>query len=99
MAELPKDIPLVSSAFLIVITTGSLLGFGKEAGTMRYKSTIWLIGIMAVVLIFTGIVTGETMWPSAVDEQRAQTQEFVKIKCDPCDYNVDYGGEYLPIKK
>jgi hypothetical protein len=60
---------------------------------------IWLIGMIAVVLIFPGVVTGEKMWTPAVYEQMAQEKEHVKFKCDPCDYNIDYGSEYYPTEK
>jgi predicted nucleic-acid-binding Zn-ribbon protein len=71
---------------------------------MTAKLTIWGIGIMAIVFIFTGSVTGEILMPSEIDVQIVQEKETVQIKCDPCDYNIDYGnwdhpGEKSPVEK
>jgi hypothetical protein len=100
MAELPKDEPLVSSAFLLVLLPRKLLtSFGKEVDTMTTNLTICLIGMMAIVLIFTGSVTGEKMWPSEFGEQIVQGKESVEFESDPCDYNVDYGALYHPAER
>ena len=66
---------------------------------MTTKLTIVLIGLMAVVLIFMGSVTGETIKPSTVDEQTGQAKEFATFECDPCDYNIDYGKAYDDIEQ
>jgi hypothetical protein len=58
---------------------------------MRNKVTIGLIAMVAIMFLFTGIVNGVTMEQSAVDEQTATAKAYVEIKCDPCDYNIDYG--------
>jgi hypothetical protein len=94
MVELPKDKPLVGSAFLLTISIKeALISFGKGVNTMTYTVTIG-IGMVVVMLLFTGNVNGAEMGPSAVDEQIAIAKSYVEIKCDPCDYNIDYGDTY-----
>ena len=60
---------------------------------MKYTSIIG-VGIVGMSLIFTGAVYGGDMGPSAIDEQKVMTKSYVEIKCDPCDYNIDYGDTY-----
>ena len=60
---------------------------------MTYTLTIG-IGMVIIILLFTGIVYGVAMMPSAIDEHKAK--EYVEIKCDPCDYNIDYGDTNYP---
>jgi hypothetical protein len=66
---------------------------------MKYKVTIGLIGMVAIMFLFTGIVNGAIMEPSATDEQKGIAKAYVQIKCDPCDYNIDYGDTYRPTEK
>ncbi len=63
---------------------------------MKYKVTIGLIGMVATMFIFAGIVNGMAMEPSELLEQKAIAKEYVEIKCDPCDYNIDYGDTNYP---
>lgn len=66
---------------------------------MRDKLTIGLMGMVAILFLFTGIVNGVTEEESAIDEQKVMAKAYVEIKCDPCDYNVDYGDTYHPAEK
>jgi len=66
---------------------------------MTTRLTIGLIGMIAVALIFTGSVTGETIKPATVDVQTGQAKEFVTFECDPCDYNLDYGKDADTMKE
>ncbi len=63
---------------------------------MKHKVTIGAV-LMALILLFTGTVYGIEMGPSAIDEQTAKSD--IKIKCDPCDYNIDYGNTLNPSEK
>ena len=79
MAELPKDEPLVDSAFLFLVQQQKLfISFGKEDKSMTDKLTIGLIGLVAIVFMITGIVTGVTMWPPVIDEQIEQVKDSIK---------------------
>ena len=79
MAELPKDEPLVDSAFLLLLQQQKLfISFGKEDKSMTDKLTIGLIGLVAIVFMITGIVTGVTMWPPVIDEQIEQVKDSIK---------------------
>ncbi len=62
---------------------------------MRYKTAIG-VGMAGIMLLFTGTVQGTEMISSA-NEQTAKV--YVEIKCDPCDYNIDYGDTYHPGEK
>jgi hypothetical protein len=65
---------------------------------MKYKVTIG-VGMMVIMLLFTGTVNGVEMGPAAIDSQIAIAKSYVEIKCDPCDYNIDYGDtNYLAGK-
>lgn len=66
---------------------------------MTTKLTICLIGMMAVVLILTGSVTGEKMWPSMSGEEMLQGKEFAEFESDPSNYNIDYETSYHPAGK
>ena len=65
---------------------------------MKYTSIIG-VGIVGMSLIFTGVVYGGDMGPSAIDGQKVIAKSYVEIKCDPCDYNIDYGDTLLPAEK
>jgi hypothetical protein len=77
----------------------AVISFGKGVNKMKYTVTIGLIGVAAIMLLFTGTVSGVRMEPSAIDEQKAISKAYVEVKCDPCDYNIDYGDTYHPIEK
>jgi len=56
---------------------------------MKY---ITAIGIgTALVMLFPMIAWGGEAVRSADNEQMAAATSYVEIKCDPCDYNIDYG--------
>ncbi|UCD35780.1 MAG: hypothetical protein JSU90_02810 [Nitrospiraceae bacterium] len=59
---------------------------------MKYIKAIGLIAVMAVLFSFPGTGNGVTMGPSSGDEQGAAAKTYVEVKCDPCDYNIDYGA-------
>ena len=37
--------------------------------------------------------------PKPTAEQKAMEKTYVEVKCDPCDYNIDYGDTYHPGEK
>jgi hypothetical protein len=65
---------------------------------MKYKVTIG-VGMMVIMLLFTGTVNGVEMGASAIDKQVSIAKSYVEIKCDPCDYNIDYGDTFYPAEK
>jgi hypothetical protein len=71
-------------------------GFGKEVRTMNVTLTIRITGVAAIMFILAGSVHGEIKEPQAVDVQTTMTKSYVGIKCDPCDYNIDYGDTDHP---
>jgi len=52
--------------------------------------------MVGMMLLFTGTVYGGETGSSA-DLQTAKA--YVEVKCDPCDYNIDYGDTYYPAEK
>ena len=56
-------------------------------------------GMVVIMLLFTGTVHAGEMQPFASDEQIAIAKSYVEIKCDPCDYNIDYGDTFYPAEK
>jgi hypothetical protein len=84
--------------FLIVASkTEAFISFGKGVNKMTYKVTIW-VGMVVTMMLFTGSVNAVEMGPSAI-EQIAIEKEYVEVKCDPCDYNIDYGDTFHPAEK
>jgi hypothetical protein len=75
------------------------MNFGKGGKTMKYKVTIGLIGMVAMVFLLMAISNGVTMEQSAVEEQKKIAKAYVEMKCDPCDYNIDYGDTNHPTEK
>ena len=57
------------------------------------------IGMMIILLLLTGSVYGVAMGPSAIDEPNVIAKEYAEVKCDPCDYNIDYGDTFHPAEK
>jgi Zn finger protein HypA/HybF involved in hydrogenase expression len=57
---------------------------------MKYKVTIGIVMVVMMMLL-TGAVNKIEMGPASYDEQITMTKSYVEIKCDPCDYNIDYG--------
>jgi hypothetical protein len=76
----------------------AFISFGKGVNTMTYKTSIG-IAMVAMLLLFTGSVFGVEMEPSAVAEQKVIAKSYVEMKCDPCDYNIDYGNTINPDEK
>ena len=66
---------------------------------MKVKSTRGIIGVAAIMFILAGSFLVGIKEAQAVDKQTATTKSYVEIKCDPCDYNIDYGDTYHPDKK
>ena len=65
---------------------------------MTYTVTIG-VGILAILLLFTGTVNALEWWPFAIDKDIETAKEYVEVKCDPCDYNIDYGDTDHPAEK
>jgi hypothetical protein len=65
---------------------------------MKYLLTIGGV-MLAIMLLFAGTVKGVEMGSSAIDEKIAIAKEYIEIKCDPCDYNIDYGDTNSPAEK
>lgn len=59
---------------------------------MKYDKAIGLIAVVAVLFSFTATANGVTIGPSSGQEEGALAKTYVEVKCDPCDYNVDYGS-------
>jgi len=76
----------------------AVVGFRKGVRTMTYTVTIG-VGILAILLLFTGTVNALEWWPFAIDKDIETAKEYVEVKCDPCDYNIDYGNTYYPAEK
>ena len=66
---------------------------------MTHKLTIGVIVMMALTLLFAAIAAGVQMGPSTMDEEKIMAQAVVEMKCDPCDYNIDYGDTLHPDEK
>ena len=66
---------------------------------MKHKVLRELLGIAALLFLFAGIAHGATMELTAAEEQRAAEITYVEAKCDPCDYNIDYGDTDHPAEK
>ena len=71
----------------------------KEVVMMTTKLTIGFILLMVMVLSMPENVRAEKMLLSAVDKDIAIKKGSVKFKCDPCDYNIDYGNQDSPAAK
>jgi hypothetical protein len=57
------------------------------------KLIIGIIVTMAVTVILSEYIRGEDTAKGAAEKS------VVKFKCDPCDYNIDYGSEVSPAAK
>jgi heme/copper-type cytochrome/quinol oxidase subunit 2 len=49
--------------------------------------------------LVVGTAKEVTTGSSVIDEQKTIAKAYAEIKCDPCDYNIDYGDTYHPAKK
>jgi hypothetical protein len=49
--------------------------------------------------LVVGTNSGLVKGPSDIDEQKTIAKAYAEIKCDPCDYNIDYGDTYHPTGK
>ncbi len=65
---------------------------------MTYSKNIG-VGLLVMMLLLTGTISGVELGPPAGHEQKAMVETYAEIKCDPCDYNIDYGDTYLPGEK
>ncbi len=65
---------------------------------MKHKITIGVV-LLSILLLFAGTVMGTEKGPSAIDEKIAMEKIYVEMKCDPCDYNIDYGDTMYPGEK
>jgi len=72
--------------------------FGKEERTMTYMNIIGS-GLVVMMLFAAGAVYGGEPAGSDGDEETAVTQSFIEVKCDPCDYNLDYGSVSQPSEE
>ena len=59
------------------------------------KLIIGIIVTMAVTVILSAWVKGE----DTITAKGAVEKSVVKFKCDPCDYNIDYGSKDSPAAK
>ncbi len=66
---------------------------------MKTKLMIEVAGVIALIFVFAGTVHGVAMGPSALEEKERTAQSYMEVKCDPCDYNIDYGDREHPAKK
>lgn len=66
---------------------------------MKSMVNIGILVIAAIMFLFAGTVNGERMGQTAIHEQKAIEKVYVEFKCDPCDYNIDYGDPYPPVKR
>ena len=57
------------------------------------------IGMVLVMLLLTASVYGVAMGPTVIEEQNIIAKQYVEAKCDPCDYNIDYGDTLHPEEK
>lgn len=60
---------------------------------MTYTEIIGL-GMAVILLFFAGSVYGTETARTAADEQMMTAKSYVEVKCDPCDYNIDYGDTF-----
>jgi len=65
---------------------------------MKYKVTIGIV-MLVMMMLLTGAVNKTEMGPPSFDEKTAVEKSYVEIKCDPCDYNIDYGDTHHPAEK
>ncbi|UCH46309.1 MAG: hypothetical protein JSV11_06310 [Nitrospiraceae bacterium] len=65
---------------------------------MTYKVIIG-VGMMVMLMLFTGSVNAVEMWPFTINEKIEVEKEYAETKCDPCDYNIDYGDTFHPGEK
>ena len=66
---------------------------------MRDTITIGLIGMAVILMLLPGIAQGIMTGPSVLDEQKTTEKTYVEVKCDPCDYNIDFGDTSAPAAK
>ncbi len=59
------------------------------------KLIIGILVTMAVSVILSEYLRGE----DTIMAKGAAKQSVVKFKCDPCDYNIDYGSQEIPAAK
>jgi len=76
----------------------AFISFGKGINTMKCTVTIG-IGMVALLLLFAGTVHAVEMWPFAIDKDVEIAKDYIEVKCDPCDYNIDYGDTDHPAEK
>lgn len=76
----------------------ALSGFGKGVSQMTYTEIIGL-GTAVILLFSAGSVYGTETGRTVADEQVMTAKSYVEVKCDPCDYNIDYGDTVRPAEK
>lgn len=64
---------------------------------MKYKVTIGIVMVVMMILL-TGAVNKVEMGPPTFNEKIVISESYAEVKCDPCDYNIDYGDTYHPEK-
>jgi hypothetical protein len=70
-------------------------GLRKDGDMKTSKLIIGIIVTMAATLISSDYVRGG----DTITAKGAVEQSVVKFKCDPCDYNIDYGSQDSPAAK
>jgi hypothetical protein len=55
--------------------------------------------MVVIVMLLTGAVQKIEMGPPSYEEQVTIIKSFAEVKCDPCDYNIDYGHAYNLTEK